>query len=92
MSPAAEKFLTSGKQSIFWNRNHHREQINNITEDNVNDYKNIELLESYCNERNEILARSVTGLNRKDHRRITRLIKFTRALGLIKQPDQFKVN
>ena len=51
--------------------------------DNVVDYKNPKLLSAFLNKYGKILPRRLTGLNSKQHKRVTKLIKRARIAALL---------
>jgi small subunit ribosomal protein S18 len=54
-----------------------------LSADAVIDYKNLELLQKFINDRGRILSRRVTGVNAKQQRSISSAIKRARFLGLL---------
>ena len=56
---------------------------NSITNDELLDYKDIDLLRKFINDQGKILARRSTGLTSKQQKKLSKSIKKARILSLI---------
>jgi small subunit ribosomal protein S18 len=65
--------------------------VDNLAENNINDsidlnlvtYKDVKILTNYLSEQGKILPRRVSGLNSKQQKKVTKLIKTARIANLI---------
>ena len=62
----------------MYKKNNFREMTNTIV-----DYKDIDLLRKFINDQGKIMSRRSTGLNTKQHKKVTKSIKRARILSLL---------
>jgi small subunit ribosomal protein S18 len=55
------------------------------------EYKDITNLKTYLSESGKIMPKRITGLNSKNQRKMSKIIKFSRYLSLLPYCDQHKV-
>lgn len=66
------------------------QQIKNIKNKKIFDYKDITMLKNYISENNKIIPKRTTGLSSKEQRELAKAVKMARFIALIPYCDQHR--